>query len=123
MAAINTRNNAQRNFDKTCKPGEPKPQIQYEQLKQSRKMLKKTIINAKNSWMANKIEGLGQGNKHPKVYWNCVNNIKLGFNGHSKLEKVSEQRFRNKDGVLCSNPTENARTVKEHFHKVYNIQK
>ena len=120
MAAINTRNNAQRNFDKVCKPGEPKPQIQYEQLKQSRKMLKKTILNAKNSWMANKIEGLGQGNKHPKEYWNCVNNIKLGFNGHSK--KVSEQRFRNKDGVLCSNPTENARTVKEHFQKVYNIQ-
>ncbi len=41
--------------------------------------------------MSNKIEGLGQGNKHPKEYWNCVN-IKLGFNVHSK--KVSEPLFR-----------------------------
>jgi hypothetical protein len=49
-----------------------------------------------------------------------VNNIKLWLNGHSK--KVSEQFFRNENGILCSNPTENARTVKEHFQKVYNIQ-
>jgi len=69
--------------------------------------------------MSNKIEGLGKGNKHPKEYWNCVNNIKLGLNGHSK--KVSEQLFRNENGILCSNPTENARTVIEHFQKVYNI--
>ena len=89
-------------------------------LRQSRKVLKLSIISAKNSWIANKIKGLGQGNKNPKEYWNCVNNIKLGFNGHSK--KVSEQLFRNNDGILCSNPEENARTVKEHFQKVYNIQ-
>jgi hypothetical protein len=69
--------------------------------------------------MSNKIEGLGQGNKHPKKYWNCVNNIKLGLNGHSK--KVSEQLFRNENGILCFNPTENARTVKDHFEMVYNI--
>ena len=45
----------------------------------NQKKLKKTILTAQNSWMANKIEGLGQGNKHPKEYrdWNCVNNIKL----------------------------------------------
>ncbi len=104
MSAINNRNNAQRNYDKVCKPCEPKPLPQYELLKQARKMLKKTILTAKNSWMANKIEALGQGNKHPKEYWNCVDNINLGFNCHSK--KVSEQLLRNKDGLLCSHPTQ-----------------
>jgi hypothetical protein len=83
-------------------------------------MLKWTIVHAKNCLMANKIEGLGQGNKHPKEYWNCVNSIKFGLNGHGK--KVSEQLFRNKDGNICSNLEENAKTVKEHFQKVYNIQ-
>ena len=60
--------------------------------------------------MSNKLEGLGQGIKHPKEYWNCVNNIRLEFNGHSK--KVSEPLFRNENGLLCSNPKENARTVR-----------
>ena len=120
MSAINTRNNAQRDYDRRCKPGEPKPHPECEMLRLSRKMLKLTIVHAKNSWMANKIEGLGQGNKHPKEYWNCVNSIKLRLNGHSK--KVSEQLFRNKDGEICSNVEENAKTVQEHFQKVYNIQ-
>jgi hypothetical protein len=70
--------------------------------------------------MSNKLEGLGQGIKHPKEYWNCVNNISLEFNGHSK--KVSEPLFRNENGLLCSNPKVNARTMKEHFQKVNNFQ-
>ncbi len=70
--------------------------------------------------MAGKIKGLGQGNKKPKAYLDCFNNIKAGFNGHSK--KVSEQRFRNKNGDLCWNPVENAKTVKDHFQNVYNIK-
>ena len=37
-------------------------------------------------------------------------------------KKVSEHLFRNKDGNLCSNPQDNARTVKKHFQKVYKIQ-
>jgi hypothetical protein len=78
------------------------------------------VAAAKNSWMANKIKGLGQGNKHPKNYWDCVNNIKLGLNRHSAA--VSEQRFKNQTGELCSTPVENARTVRDHFQKVYNIK-
>ena len=85
-AAINARNDAQRQYNSKCKPGKPKPQPEHEVLQQSRKQLKLTVSAAKNSWMDGKIKGLGQGNKNPKAYW--------GFNGHSK--KVSEQRFRNK---------------------------
>ena len=119
-SAINSRNNAQREYNSKCKPGEPKPQPEYEVLQKSRKQLKLTVAAAKNSWMDGKIKGLGQGNKTPKAYWDCVNNIKAGFNGHSK--KVSEQRFRNKNGDLCSNSVKNAKTVKDHFQKVYNIK-
>jgi hypothetical protein len=119
-SAINSRNNAQRDYNSKCKPGEQKPQPEYEALQQSRKQLKLTVSAAKNSWMDGKIKGLGQGNKNPKAYWDCVNNIKAGFNGHSK--KVSEQRFRNKNGDICSNPVENAKTVKDHFQNVYNIK-
>ena len=86
----------------------------------TRKKLKFTVAAAKNSWMADKITGLGKGNKNPKAYWDCVNNINCGLNGHSK--PVSEQRFRNKNGVICSDPVENAQTVKDHFQKVYNIE-
>ena len=67
-----------------------------------------------------KNKGLGQGNKNPKAYWDCVNNIKVGFNGHSK--KVSEQRFRNKNDDLCSNP-ENAKTVNYHFQRKFTTSK
>jgi hypothetical protein len=121
-SAINYRNNAQSEYNSKCKPGEPKQQLEYEmlQVQKSRKQLKLTVNEAKNSWMDRKIKGLGQGNKNPKAYWDCVNNIKAGFNGHSK--KVSEQRFRNKNGDLCLNPVENAKTVKDHFEKVYNIK-
>ncbi len=119
-SAINSRNNAQREYNSKCKPGEPKSQLEYEMLQKLRKQLKLTVQAAKNSWMDGKINGLGQGIKNPKAYWDCVNNIKAGFNGHSK--KVSEQRFRNKNGDLCSNPVENAKTVKDHFEKVYNIK-
>ena len=55
--------------------------------------------------MSYKIEALGQDNKHPKEYLNCVNNTKLGFNGHCK-KKVSEhwQLFRNKDDLCAPIP-------------------
>lgn len=120
MAAILDRNKAQLDFNRKCKPGEPKPHPEYEILRLSRKKVKLSVAAAKNSWMADKISGLGQGNKNPKAYWDCVNNIKHGLNGHSK--SVSEQRFRNKSGEMCSDPVENAKTVRDHFQKVYNIK-
>jgi hypothetical protein len=81
--------------------------------------VKLVVAVAKNSWKADKIKGLGYGNKHPKTDWDCVNNIKQGLNGHSA--PVSEQRFENKNGELCSTastPLENAKTVRDHFQKV-----
>ena len=83
MEAIADRNQAQLLFNRKCKPGEPKPHPEHEILQRSRKQLKLAVSAAKNSWMADKIKGLGQGNKHPKTYWDCVNNIKQGLNGHS----------------------------------------
>ena len=47
MTAINTCNIAQRNYDRLCKPCESKPQLEHELLKQSRKMLTKTILDSK----------------------------------------------------------------------------
>jgi len=120
MEAITARNQAQLEFNRKCKPGEPKPHPKHEILQRSRKKLKLTVAAAKNSWMADKITGLGQGNKHPKMYWDCVNNIKHGLNGHCTT--VSEQRFKNQTGELCSTQVENARTVRDHFQKVYNIK-
>ena len=75
--------------------------------------MKLSVAAAKNSWMANKNAGLGQGNKNPKAYWEGVNNINHGLNGHSK--QVLEQRYRIKDGAMCSGPVENARTVRVHL--------
>ena len=74
--------------------------------------------------MANKITAFGQGNKNLKAYWDCVNNIKQGLNGHSK--PVSEQHFRNKSWdsawEMCFDSVENVRTVRDHFQKVYNVK-
>ena len=60
MSAINSHNTAQRDYDRKCKPGEPKPHPEYELLRLSRKALKLEIISAKKSWMESKIKGLGQ---------------------------------------------------------------
>ena len=68
MAAIAARNQAQLEFNHKCKSGEPKPHPEYEILQSSRKKPKLTVAAAKNSWMADKIAGLGQGSKHPKTY-------------------------------------------------------
>ena len=98
MADIAARNKSQLEFNRKCRPGEPKLHPEYQILQNSRKQLKLTVAAAKNSWMADKITGLGQGNKNPKAYWEyCVN-------GHSK--PFSEQLFRNKNGVFCSDPVE-----------------
>jgi hypothetical protein len=42
-SAINSRNNAQRDYNSKCKPGEQKPKPEYEALQQSRKQLKLTV--------------------------------------------------------------------------------
>ena len=75
MAAIAARNQAQLEFNRKCKSGEPEPHPEYEILQSSRKKLKPTVAAAKNSWMADKITGLGQGNKHSKTYWDSVKNV------------------------------------------------
>ena len=52
--------------------------------------------------------------------WDCINNIKLNLNGHSMPD--SEQQFRNKNGVNCLDPVENAQNEKDHFQNVSNIK-
>ena len=54
--------------------------------------------------------------------WDCINNIKLSLNhdGHSMPD--SEQLFRNKNGVNCLDPVENAQNEKDHFQNVSNIK-
>ena len=63
MADIAACNKAQLEFNHKCRPGKPKPHPEYEILHNLRKKLKSTVAAAKNSWMADKITGLGQGNK------------------------------------------------------------
>jgi hypothetical protein len=77
MEAIAVSNQAQLVFYHKCKPGEPKPHPEHEILQRSRKQLKLAVAAATNSWMADKIKGLGHGNKHQKTYWDCVNNSKV----------------------------------------------
>ena len=98
MAAIAARNQAQLEFNRKCKSGDPKPHPEDEILQSSRTKLNLMVqvAAAKNSRMADKITGFGQGNKHPKTDWDCVNNIKQDLNGHSSV--VSEQRFKNHNG-------------------------
>jgi hypothetical protein len=99
---------------------ESKPHPEHEILQRSRKEMKLVVAAANNSWMADKIKGLGQGNKHLKTYWDCANNIKQGLNGHRA--PVSEHKFKKRNGELCFTPFKNARTVRDHFQKVYNIK-
>jgi hypothetical protein len=120
MEAIVVRNQAQLVFNSKCKQGEPKPHPEHEILQRLREQMKLVVAAANISWMAGKIKGLGQGNKHPKTYWDCANNSKQGLNGHSA--PVSDHRFRKRNGELCSTPFKNARTVRDHFQKVYNIK-
>ena len=67
MADIAARNKAQLEFNRKCRPGEPKPHPEYEILQNSRKKLKLTVAAAKNSLMADKNAGLGKGNKIVKA--------------------------------------------------------
>jgi hypothetical protein len=91
MEAIAVRNQAQLVFK--CKPGEPKPHPEHEILQRSRKQLKLVVAAAKNSWTRDGRQNQRLGNKHPKTYWDCINNIKQGLNGHSRAP-VSKQRFK-----------------------------
>jgi hypothetical protein len=65
-------------------------------------------------------QGFRIGQQASKDLLGCVNNIKQGLDGHSA--PVSEQRFKNQNGELCSTPAENARTVRDPFQKEYNIK-
>ena len=59
MEAIAVRNQAQLVFNRKCKPGESKPHPEHKILQRSRKQVKLVVAAAKNSWMADKIKGLG----------------------------------------------------------------
>ena len=124
IAAILDSNKAQLNSNRKCKPSDPKPLSKYEILRNSRKKFRLPVAAAENSWMANKITGLGQGIKIPKAYVESNLGLRQQYQTRAKwTQQVSfRTAFHKQKQNMCSDPVENARTVRDHFQRVCNIK-
>ena len=68
--------------------------------------------------MSNNIKDLGDGNRHPKIYWDALRRIRNGLGNSYPLPRMC---FKKPDGTPCITGQENGEVVKNHFQKVYNI--
>ena len=96
----------------------------YEILRNSRKKFRLPVAAAENSWMANKITGLGQGIKIPKAYVESNLGLRQQYQTRAKwTQQVSfRTAFHKQKQNMCPDPVENARTVRDHFQRVCNIK-
>jgi hypothetical protein len=112
MTAIQHRNTATKEYlqNKTCED--------KAKLVESRKIVKNTIIDARNKWLEVKIKEYEDIDTDPRSAWKAIKEINAGFSGHH--QKATIVKMRKHDGTTAQNEDENAQVFLKHFEKLAN---
>ena len=112
MAAIEEHNRAQIAFNTTNKPNstcEDNITIQHKWLVAAQWNLKHIVKVAKQDWTDDKIKNLGDGRRHPKIYWDMLCRLKEGMGCSFPLHHMA---FNKANCQPCTTPLETEHVVK-----------
>ena len=111
VAAIEERNRAQIAFNTANKPSSTREHftIQHKQLVAARRNLKRIVKEAKQDWTDDKIKNLGDGRRHPKIYWDALRRLKEGMGCSFPLHHMA---FNKANCQPCTTPLETEHVVK-----------
>jgi len=120
VAAIEERNRAQIAFNTANKPSSTREHvtIQHKRLVAARRNLKRIVKEAKQDWTDDKIKNLGDGRRHPKIYWDALRRLKEGMGCSFPLHRMA---FNKANGQPCTTPLETEHVVKSELTQRFNI--
>lgn len=83
-------------------------------LRQSRKVLKLDIKNAKNDWIKHQCQNIN--NFGTKGAWDAIKQLRGAL---TKVKPSVVKKMRRPDGTFCTTPEENAKVFYHHFKELY----
>ena len=93
--------------------------LTHERLRSARQLLKRTVDQAKSTWIARQCADINTAMSRGAGTKRCWDAVSALRNGLSKCRPSTEKAMRKPDGSLCTTPAENAEVFRSHFEQLY----